>query len=151
LENDRCSGGIYELYVQKSANQDPFLQMVCSYSPVCSRSEDPFLCAMIAIVIISGLLTQSAHADGYPPYWDNSTNAVHFAPAAWPSDSAWIPYTYQGVGIKDQRTQDPSNGGTSPQNYVNVSSQCTDQLLPSIAWYFDSTKMFFSSAGELSR
>jgi uncharacterized repeat protein (TIGR01451 family) len=39
----------------------------------------------------------------------------------------------------DQRTQDPSNGGARPQNYVNVSSGCPDQTLPSIYYYFDKT------------
>ena len=33
--------------------------------------------------------------------------------------------------------QDPSNGGTTPQNYVNVSSGCPDQSLPSIYYYYD--------------
>jgi uncharacterized repeat protein (TIGR01451 family) len=101
-----------------------------------------FIVAILFSTVFAGpfMSLPPAHADGYPPYWDNSTTAVHFAPVAWPSESAWIPYTYQGVGIKDQRTNDPSNGGTTPQNYVNVSSQCTDQSLPSVAWYFDTAK-----------
>ncbi|HEV8432004.1 MAG TPA: C25 family cysteine peptidase, partial [Thermoanaerobaculia bacterium] len=69
-------------------------------------------------------------------------------PAKWPAESAWIPYswgtTYPDTTgfqhpIADQRVQDPSNGGTTPQNYVNVSSGCPDQSLPSIYYYFDKT------------
>lgn len=103
--------------------------------------------SFLFIFLLSGLFLfpNTGSADGYPPYWNYSTSAVHFPPVPWPEQTDWIAYTYQGTGIKDQRTQDPSNGGTSPQNYVNVSSQCTDQSLPSIAWYFDTDKnvLFF--------
>ena len=37
--------------------------------------------------------------------------------------------------MNDPRVQDPSNGGTAPQNYVNVSSSCSDKQQPSI-YYF---------------
>jgi uncharacterized repeat protein (TIGR01451 family) len=82
-------------------------------------------------------------------------------PASWPVECAatcgtpsapagsWVPYswgtTYPDSSITDkkpihdQRIQDPSNGGTTPQNYVNVSSGCPDQSLPSIYYYFDPT------------
>jgi uncharacterized repeat protein (TIGR01451 family) len=51
----------------------------------------------------------------------------------------WLaqPYTRNNSSINDQRTQDPSNGGTSPQAYVNVSSGCSDTDLPSVYYYFD--------------
>ncbi|MGA7614600.1 MAG: hypothetical protein WBX15_05400, partial [Thermoanaerobaculia bacterium] len=76
-------------------------------------------------------------ADGFPPYWDNSTGAVHYAPIAWPADAQWVPYTSLATDIDDPRVNDPSNGGTSPQNYVNASSGCTDETLPSIYWFYD--------------
>ena len=96
-----------------------------------------------------------------PPLWNNgaptnvnnvaSANCGYpgcaIAPVAWPAENAWIGYswgtTYPDITpadkkqIKDPRTQDPSNGGTSPQNYVNVSSSCTDQSSPSIYYYFN--------------
>ncbi|MGZ8731583.1 MAG: C25 family cysteine peptidase [Thermoanaerobaculia bacterium] len=56
----------------------------------------------------------------------------------WPSSPQWMPYQYRDDGINDQRVQDPSNGGTSPQAYVNVSSGCSDQALPSVYYYYDS-------------
>src|SRR5260370_40924 len=95
-----------------------------------------------------------------PPLWNGgvptcgsaSTDCVGGAPikpAAWPSDVQWVPYswgtTYPDATladkhpIHDQRVQDPSNGGTTPQNYVNVSSGCPDQTLPSIYYFFDKT------------
>ena len=95
-----------------------------------------------------------------PPLWNSggvtttcgsaSTDCVGgkpINPAAWPSTGQWIPYSWGTTypdstladkhPIHDQRVQDPSNGGTTPQNYVNVSSGCPDQLLPSIYYYFD--------------
>jgi uncharacterized repeat protein (TIGR01451 family) len=73
------------------------------------------------------------------PYWDNGTGSeVNFQPVPWPTDAQWITYQYRADGINDQRTQDPSNGGTSPQAYVNVSSGCSDQALPSVFYYYDS-------------
>jgi hypothetical protein len=52
--------------------------------------------------------------------------------------TAWQTYTSQSANIEDPRTQDPSNGGTSPQGYANVSSGCADVTLPSIYWSFNS-------------
>jgi uncharacterized repeat protein (TIGR01451 family) len=66
------------------------------------------------------------------------------SPVRWPNDTDWIPYSWGttypdpvGSGaIADQRVNDPSNGGTTPQNYVNVSSGCPDQSLPSIYYFY---------------
>ncbi|HEY0371298.1 MAG TPA: DUF11 domain-containing protein, partial [Thermoanaerobaculia bacterium] len=79
------------------------------------------------------------------PYWNNGAGSeVHFQPVPWPADNQWLAYEYRDDGINDQRTQDPSNGGTSPQSYVNVSSGCSDQALPSVFYYYDSvTKTIF--------
>jgi uncharacterized repeat protein (TIGR01451 family)/uncharacterized protein (TIGR03382 family) len=86
--------------------------------------------------------TQALH-NGAPPYWQGGTGpAVHHAPVAWPTEPApsacgatcgeWLPYTRFQNSLKDPRTQDPSNGGTSPQNHVNIASSCEDKTLPSI-------------------
>ncbi|MDP9225255.1 MAG: DUF11 domain-containing protein, partial [Actinomycetota bacterium] len=83
----------------------------------------------------------SAMADPFPPFW--GSGAVHYPPVAWPTEPAdpkqcgpscgqWLPYTRFQNGIADPRTQDPSNGGTAPQNYVNISSSCIDKTFPSI-------------------
>jgi len=47
----------------------------------------------------------------------------------------WKPYTRFKNSINDPRVQDPSNGGTALQNYVNVASSCSDKTKPSI-YYF---------------
>ena len=106
---------------------------------------------LLVLAILAGLFLPAlpAHADPYPPYWQGGSGpAVHFPPIAWPDEPAnpldcgvtcgdWIPYTHSGNSINDQRTQDPSNGGTSPQNYVNIASSCTDTALPSIYYAVD--------------
>ncbi len=95
--------------------------------------------------------TSLSPADTFPPDWgsgvvDETNGPVHFAPAAWPAEPAnaadcghdcgdWIPYTRFQGGIADPRVQDPSNGGTSPQNYVNVASSCIDRSRPSIYYH----------------
>lgn len=88
-----------------------------------------------------------AVADPYPPLWSNGAGtAIHYQPVAWPTEPTdpkncgtscgnWKPYTRFQNTINDPRTQDPSNGGTAPQNYVNISSSCTDKALPSIYYY----------------
>lgn len=80
-------------------------------------------------------------ADPYPPTLTNG--AAHFPPVAWPAEPAnpllcgatcgeWLPYTRFQGGITDPRTRDPSNGGTAPQNYVNIASSCVDKTAPSV-------------------
>ena len=72
------------------------------------------------------------------PYWNGGSGPmVHFDPVPWPTDAQWVAYTRNNDSINDQRTQDPSNGGTSPQAYVNVASGCSDQALPSVYYYYD--------------
>lgn len=101
--------------------------------------------AVALFFCLSGLLISPpvVEADPFPPYW--GTAAVHYPPVSWPTDSAWIPYTSEQQPIRDRRSADPSNGGTSPQNYANVSSSCTDQSTPSVAWKYDlaSNILFF--------
>jgi uncharacterized repeat protein (TIGR01451 family) len=86
--------------------------------------------------------TQAVH-DGAPPYWQGGTGpAVHYPPVAWPAEPAasecgatcgeWLPYTRFQNSLNDPRTKDPSNGGTSPQNHVNIASSCVDTTRPSI-------------------
>ena len=82
-------------------------------------------------------------ADPYPPYWSaGSGPAIHYAPVAWPAGGAattnWTAYTRIGTDIADKRDSDSSNGGTSPQSYVNVSSGCTDVTEPSVYYAYDS-------------
>jgi hypothetical protein len=85
-------------------------------------------------------------ADPYPPYWSaGAGTAIHYAPVAWPADAAFIAYTRIGSNIADKRDSDGSNGGTSPQSYVNVSSGCTDQVAPSVYYAYDNASqvLFF--------
>jgi uncharacterized repeat protein (TIGR01451 family) len=66
--------------------------------------------------------------------------AQQFNPVAWPSDAQWRAYTIKDTIIADPAVQDPSNGGTSPQNYVNISSGTPDQSQPSVYFsYLNST------------
>src|SRR5262245_45940676 len=83
-------------------------------------------------------------ADPFPPTYSNgSGTSIHFDPVAWPTEPAdpkncgascgqWKAYTRFQNDLADPRVSDPSNGGTSPQGLVNVSSSCTDKALPSI-------------------
>ncbi|MBI2952671.1 MAG: DUF11 domain-containing protein [Chloroflexi bacterium] len=104
------------------------------------------LLEIVALVVLlaigvpsSNVKAPTAFADPYPPYWDGGLGtAIHYAPVAWPSDGQWLAYTRGGDPIYDPRTQDPSNGGTRPQNYVNVSSGCPDQSLPSVYYAYNS-------------
>ncbi len=75
------------------------------------------------------------NADPFPPQVDSNATGAHYAPVAWPAESEWKPYSRFGNDINDARTQDPSNGGTAPQNYVNVASSCADTTQPSV-YYF---------------
>ena len=111
---------------------------------------------LISVAVVT--LAPAAIAQITPPYWNNGhpqvANGVAdsaIKPAPWPSEAQWAPYswgtTYPDTAapsadrhpIRDPRVQDPSNGGTSPQNYVNVSSGCGDKTLPSIYYFYDKT------------
>lgn len=93
------------------------------------------------------LLAAQVTADPYPPLWSNGAGgAIHYQPVAWPNEPAdpqncgdscvdWKPYTRFNKSANDPRTRDPSNGGTAPQGYVNVSSSCGDKAKPSIYYY----------------
>lgn len=112
-----------------------------------------------SFVLLLGSLPQSGpQAYPYPPDWGTGMvvegtsplttdvahgGPIHFAPAPWPAEPVdpancgvdcgdWKPYTRFQTGVNDPRVQDPSNGGTSPQNYVNIASSCIDKNLPSI-------------------
>lgn len=102
-------------------------------------------CLFTPVFIFFCFFIPSALADGYPPYWDNSNGAIHFSPVDWPDEGEWTPYTNQQQILYDQRIQDPSNGGTTPQNYVNVSSGEADLTEPSVYWQYDSVNevLFF--------
>jgi hypothetical protein len=91
--------------------------------------------------LAASLVTTPALADPFPPYWGSGAGlAVHFAPVAWPADPKqsgatcgdWWPSSRFQNSVDDPRVQDPSNGGTAPQNYVNIASSCLDKTSPSI-------------------
>ena len=103
-----------------------------------SSSASRFATVLFCLLAV---LSNAAHPDPYPPFWGSP--AVHFPPVLWPAEPAdpkqcgtncgeWLPYTRFQSDVADPRTQDPSNGGTAPQNYVNVSSSCVDKTFPSI-------------------
>lgn len=97
--------------------------------------------SVMAIVTAAALFAPVAEAA--VPYWNGGSGPlVTYDPAPWPTDAQWLaqPYTRNNSSINDQRTQDPSNGGTSPQAYVNVSSGCSDTDLPSVYYYFDAAR-----------
>jgi uncharacterized repeat protein (TIGR01451 family)/fimbrial isopeptide formation D2 family protein len=115
---------------------------------------------LLLVIIALATLGRQASAQT-PPLWNGGAptrcggnlpdcdGSAAIKPAAWPSTAQWVAYswgtTYPDATtsdkhpVRDQRVQDPSNGGTTPQNYVNVSSGCSDQSLPSIYYYFDQT------------
>ena len=65
-----------------------------------------------------------------------------FSPRPWPTDLQFRPATIIGQSVNDPAVKDPSNGGTSPQGYVNISSGTTDESLPSMYYYYDGTNVF---------
>ena len=88
-------------------------------------------------------LESSAQGLSAPPYWQGGTGpAVPYPPVPWPAEPApsdcgatcgeWRAYTRFQNSLNDPRTHDPSNGGTSPQNHVNIASSCDDKTRPSI-------------------
>jgi len=109
------------------------------------------LCSVVAVAVLFAIVP-SALAQN-PPFWNSGSptktdGSAAISPVTWPTTAQWIPYSWGTTypdsttadkhPIRDQRVQDPSNGGTTPQNYVNVSSGCPDQTLPSIYYYYDS-------------
>lgn len=52
--------------------------------------------------------------------------------------------------VNDKKIQDPSNGGTSPQSYVNISSGNPDQTYPSTYFYYDGSTIFLRFRVESS-
>ena len=100
-----------------------------------ARVRSSWLASVVTAVVVLAL---AGTAGAAVPYWDNGTGPeVRYQPAPWPANAQWIDYYYRSGAIKDQRTQDPSNGGTSPQAYVNVASGCNDQFLGSVFYYYD--------------
>jgi len=69
-------------------------------------------------------------------------NAQTFLPVAWPSEVSYRPATLLNQSINDYKVQDPSNGGTSPQSYANISSGTPDLTLPSIYYATNGTTLF---------
>jgi uncharacterized repeat protein (TIGR01451 family)/MYXO-CTERM domain-containing protein len=100
------------------------------------------LTALLAACSGGGRSESTSVANGASAIDATWGGAVKYPPVAWPSEPTpsqcgdtcgeWLPYTRFQHPVKDPRTQDPSNGGTAPQNYVNVSSSCTDTALPSV-------------------
>ena len=112
------------------------------------------------IVIALAFLVPQLHAQTPPTYNAGTfTNGSAYgggaaiAPQPWPLETEWHSYswgtTYPDLAgdhaIRDIRSSaDPSNGGTTPQNYVSVSSGCPDGTLPSIYYFYNSsTKMIY--------
>jgi uncharacterized repeat protein (TIGR01451 family) len=109
-----------------------------------------FLAILLFVTIALPLASQT------PPYWNGGTptsgshlghEVTPIKPVPWPATNQWVPYSW-GTRypdntdelkntISDPRVQDPSNGGTTPQNYVNVSSGCPDGSQPSIYYSFN--------------
>jgi uncharacterized repeat protein (TIGR01451 family)/fimbrial isopeptide formation D2 family protein len=106
----------------------------------------PRLAVPSLATVLAVLLPAFSAAHPFPPTWgppNEPSGPVHFAPVAWPNEPAnpadcgltcgeWQPYSRFQNSLNDPRVRDPSNGGTSPQNYVNVASSCIDTRFPSI-------------------
>lgn len=106
------------------------------------------LSLVLSLLILSFSLTiltpasSFGHTLGTVPYWDGGAGA-DFAPVLWPSDNDWMAYTWGRQTINDPRVNDPSNGGTTPQNYVNVSSGCPDETKPSMYIHYANDTLYF--------
>ena len=92
-----------------------------------------------AFVAAALLAAVAVIADPYPPYWDERYRSLDpLRPGGVARRrSVYIAYTRIGTNIADKRDTDGSNGGTSPQGYVNVSSGCTDEAQPSVHYAYD--------------
>jgi len=94
----------------------------------------------IFLILILLLVVNRAAGDIWPtagdwPVWGGQPASI--TPVSWPALADWRTYTSLGSPLADPSTADPSNGGTSPQNYVSVTSNCPDKTLPSVYWAFD--------------
>src|SRR4051794_35811489 len=134
---------------------------------VASATRLRLFCSFLAVVFLAAI--PAAAQTTTPPFWNsgapnnvnNTALGSAIKPVTWPLTAQWVPYSWgttypdstitEKHPVRDQRVQDPSNGGTTPQNYVNVSSGCPDQTLPSTYYYFDTVNKVSSSAGAWSR
>src|SRR5829696_1111522 len=108
-----------------------------------------FAYALLTLAVVPQLSAQTPPTFTPPNTYTQSSaygGGAAIAPQPWPAENVWVPYSWgttwpdpPGSGsIEDPKVQDPSNGGTTPQNYVNVSSgACTDKILPSIYYYYN--------------
>ncbi|MFC2084624.1 hypothetical protein ACFLS9_06180 [Bacteroidota bacterium] len=71
-----------------------------------------------------------------------------FNPVPWPNNLQ--SFTFNGTPIYDLKTQDQSNGGTSPQGYVNLSSGEPDGSLPTAYFGYDGMNIFVRTRLESS-
>ncbi|MGE5343180.1 MAG: beta strand repeat-containing protein, partial [Candidatus Omnitrophota bacterium] len=106
-----------------------------------SRSGICYLLSAILLLFI--ILVNPVSGSVWPdpgdwPVW--GSQAADITPASWPAEGDWHSYTAKGSALADPAVADPSNGGTSPQNYVSVTSNCPDKTLPSVYWYFNPVK-----------
>lgn len=68
--------------------------------------------------------------------------AQQFNPVAWPASNEWRYYTLKDTFFADPAVQDPSNGGASPQGFVNISSGTPDKSQPSIYFALKNNTVF---------
>ncbi len=61
-------------------------------------------------------------------------------PVAWPT--TWTPYSVKNTPITDAKSADPSNGGTSPQGSVNITSGAIEFTAPSAYYASNGTHLF---------
>jgi uncharacterized repeat protein (TIGR01451 family) len=109
-----------------------------------SRTQPRRWHALLTLALAAATTMLVAHP--FPPYWNGgSGTAIHFQPVPWPATNDWTAYTKLADDIEDRANSDDSNGGTSPQSYVNVSSGCTDETLPSVYYAYDAANqvLFF--------
>src|SRR4051794_38531578 len=110
-----------------------------------------FVIALASFALQLHAQTPSQYNPAGPTFTNGSAygGGTAISPQPWPTESQWVPYSWgttypDPVGdhaVKDLRSSaDPSNGGTTPQNYVSVSSGCPDSTLPSIYYFYDSSK-----------
>jgi hypothetical protein len=91
---------------------------------------------VIFLMVVNQAWGASWPAPGVWPVWGGQP--ANITPVSWPALGDWHSYTSLGSPLADPSVADPSNGGTSPQNYVSVTSNCPDKTLPSVYWAYDS-------------